>query len=57
MNDEQKVEMINQRRKEQISKVIHNDDEHFETHFVENPYIKLREKASNKMRDGKVRLG
>lgn len=27
------------------------------THFVENPYIRSRERASQRQRDGKVRLG
>lgn len=40
---------------EQVDNVMGGDDEHLETHFVENPFIKSREKAARK--DGKVRLG
>jgi hypothetical protein len=29
-----------------VNKVIEKDEENLETHFVENPYIKLRERAS-----------
>ena len=35
-----------QKNKENINKVIHNDNEHLETHFVENPFIKSRERLS-----------
>lgn len=35
-----------QQKKNQVNKVIENDDENLETHFVENPYIKIRERAT-----------
>lgn len=33
---------------DKVNKVMKNDEEQLETHFVENPYIKLRERALNK---------
>jgi len=33
------------------------DDEEYESHFVENPFIRMRERAAQKNLDGKTRLG
>lgn len=33
------------------------DDEEYESHFVENPFIRMRERAASKNLDGKTRLG
>ena len=33
------------------------DEEEYESHFVENPFIRMREKAASKTLDGKNRLG
>ena len=40
---------------EQVDNVMANDEDDLETHFVENPFIRTREKAARK--DGRVRLG
>ena len=37
--------------------MIEKDEEHLETHFVENPYIKIRERASQRQRDSKNIIG
>jgi hypothetical protein len=37
--------------------VIEKDEEYLETHFVENPYIKIRERASQRSRDSKNVIG
>merc|ERR1719424_2090357 len=52
----QQVQYHKDKRLENMSKLIEEDADHLETHFVENPFIKLREKAANKNRDGKVIL-
>jgi len=46
MDGEQQLEYKRQVNREQIAKIIEHDEDHLETHFVENPYIKLRERAS-----------
>ena len=46
MDGEQRAAFDKNERREQVNKVIEDDADHLETHFVENPYIKLREKAS-----------
>jgi hypothetical protein len=33
------------------------DAEEYESHFVENPFIRMRERAASKTLDGKTRLG
>lgn len=35
-------------RKQKIKEFIEKDEDELETHFVENPFIKIREKASRK---------
>ena len=37
--------------------MIEAEEEEFESHFVENPFIKLREKALQKNINAKVHLG
>ena len=37
--------------------MIEDDADNLETHFVENPFIKMRERASIKGRESKVLLG
>jgi hypothetical protein len=36
---------------------MNEDEDNLETHFVENPFIKMRERASMKDRESKVLLG
>jgi hypothetical protein len=33
------------------------DAEQYESHFVENPFIRIRERAAQRTLDGKTRLG
>lgn len=35
-------------KKQRIAEFIEKDEEELETHFVENPFIKIREKATRK---------
>ena len=37
--------------------MVEDDEDNLETHFVENPFIKIRERAAQKLRDGKVMIG
>ncbi len=37
--------------------MIEAEEDEFESHFVENPFIKLREKAATKTLHGKTHLG
>ena len=39
--------------KRRITDFIEKDEEELETHFVENPFIKIREKASKRQIDSK----
>ena len=43
--------------KRRITEFIERDAEEMETHFVENPFIKMREKASRKQIDSKMHMG
>lgn len=45
MDGQQQLEYLKQQRKDVLDKVF-KDDENLETHFVENPYIKMRERAN-----------
>mmetsp|Transcript_24172 Transcript_24172/g.37156 ORF Transcript_24172/g.37156 Transcript_24172/m.37156 type:complete len:286 (+) Transcript_24172:3185-4042(+) len=45
MDKEEQVKYRRGKKQEAMSKVVENNDDELETHFVENPYIKLREKA------------
>jgi hypothetical protein len=40
-----------------MSKAFEVEEDEFETHFVENPFIKMREKAVSKTLHGKTHLG
>ena len=57
MDGAEQLEYKLQANRDKVNKIIQNDDDQLETHFVENPYIRLRERASQRQRDGKVRLG
>ena len=43
--------------KRRITDFIEQDADEMETHFVENPFIKIREKASRKLLDSKLQMG
>ena len=43
--------------KRRIVDFIEKDADEMETHFVENPFIKIREKASRKLLDSKLQMG
>jgi len=43
--------------KRKLTEFIEQDADDMETHFVENPFIKIREKASRKQLDGKLQMG
>ena len=43
--------------KRKVADFIGKDEDELETHFVENPYIKIREKASRKLLESKNTLG
>lgn len=45
MNEAERVEYKLNANRENVNKMMKNDDYQLETHFVENPYIRLREKA------------
>ena len=48
------VEMDLEETKKKITDLMGKDEEELETHFVENPFIKIREKASRKLLDSKL---
>ena len=48
MDGEQQLEYKLQANREKVNKIMHNDDDQLETHFVENPYIRLRQRASQR---------
>lgn len=50
-----RVEQLRE-NKDQVSHLIEVDAEELETHFVENPFIKLREKALQKNLDARNNL-
>ena len=43
--------------KEKVKQLMAQDDEEYESHFVENPFIRMRERAASKTLDGKNRVG
>ena len=43
--------------KRRITEFIEGEAEEMETHFVENPFIRMREKASRKQIDSKAHMG
>jgi len=51
------MEMDVEETKRKIADFIEKDEDELETHFVENPFIKIREKASRKQLDGKNVMG
>lgn len=51
-----KVDQFKNKR-EKVTKMIEAEEDEFESHFVENPFIKLREKAATKTLHGKTHLG
>ena len=53
----QQAEQLLKKKRAQINKVVEDDEDNLETHFVENPFIKIRERAAQKLRDGKVMIG
>lgn len=57
MTGEEQIAFKKHTKREMVNKVIEKDEEHLETHFVENPYIKLRERASQRSRDSKNVIG
>ena len=42
--------------KQKVNEMIEVDDDNLETHFVENPFIKMREKVSKRTLAGKKNL-
>jgi len=51
------MEMDVEDTKRKITDFIEKDEDELETHFVENPFIKIREKASRKQLEGKNVMG
>lgn len=43
--------------RDKVKQLMQADAEEYESHFVENPFIKMRERALQKSLDGKMRLG
>ena len=46
-----------QESKEKVSKLMGTEAEEYESHFVENPFIRMRERALQKQHDSKQHLG
>lgn len=42
---------------DKVSSMIEANNENLETHFVDNPFIKIRERALRKTLDSKIHLG
>ena len=57
MDGEQQTEFKHNEVKGKVNKVIEDNEDNLQTHFVENPFLKMREKATEKERAGKVLLG
>ena len=51
------VQMDRDETKRKITDFIEKDEEDLETHFVENPFIKIREKATRKQLESKQLMG
>jgi len=47
------IEMDVEETKRRITDFIEKEEDELETHFVENPFIKIREKASRKVLESK----
>lgn len=43
--------------KDKVTNLIEAENEELETHFVDNPFIKIRERALKKTLDAKIHLG
>lgn len=46
MDGQQQLDYQKQKKRDVLDKVVKDDDMNLETHFVENPYIKMRERAN-----------
>jgi len=46
MDKDEKVAYLKQTKHQQVSKTMEDDADQLETHFVENPFIKIRERAN-----------
>lgn len=46
MDGQQQLDYLKQKKRDVLDKVVKDDDMNLETHFVENPYIKMRERAN-----------
>ena len=57
MDGNERIQYKLKATRDNVNKMIDNEDDELETHFVENPFIKLREKAQQRQRDAKIRLG
>ena len=57
MDGQEKAAYIKKTKTDAVSKVLEDDADNLETHFVENPFIKIRERASAKKRFGSTALG
>jgi len=57
MDGEEKAAYLKKTKNDMVSKVMEDDADNLETHFVENPFIKIRERASAKKRFGATALG
>jgi len=57
MDTTQQVEYHKNKRLEKVSKVIDDSADNLETHFVENPFIKMRERAAQRDLDSKKMMG
>lgn len=55
LKQDQKEEKI-AKTKDKLSQFIQKDQDELETHFVENPFIKIREKASKKQLEASKQL-
>ena len=56
MDDYEQKEYKKNRKSEETTKLMNEQEDNYQSHFVENPFIHYREKVSNKQRDGKVIL-
>jgi hypothetical protein len=46
------AEVRTKKTKDQVDRVIEDEDMELETHFVENPFIKIRQRAASKLSGG-----
>lgn len=46
MDGQQQLDYQKQKKRDVLDKVVKDDEMNLETHFVENPYIKMRERAN-----------